>query len=1781
MPVHDLSSNKCFPLGMPNSSSTDLRLKLECRSGSSTEIFNSRIFVFGGCVLELNLFPDFNVDDIYRVFVSEVEKRKSNDSENSDFISPDNYNNYLSNECFRLSLINRKWYHYDLESTEDMGDTHNNNSNSNSTDKDDCGNDDITKGSDDNKNNKNKKKTEKNRGKKIKPDPRMFHSICIYEKFLFINGGVNFDSNNKIQVLNDLWRFDTIEKEWICCYQNGNDQLTPRFDHFMLCLPNLEIFDKNLIHPGIVIIGGLNLENEPIGKLDYFDMINEKFEILTFPYLSELLHQEDDSMEEKPLLLRESLNGVICTVCPNTKETKIAVFDKSPSVEKFEPVVIFSESVKGYRYLHQNGYDINGISNMKYPKIGIFGESMIIIGFLNDENKISSFIFNYRTHTWNKLQISCLHKIYSHKLSKGFVWESHHKVAFLGSMKMNDSFGSVNYFDNLVILSLPFTNFFGKKLNHETKDSKLSCSVGSLGSPRSLSEAKSTNSLSDHNSINNERSNSLSSFNSKNIDFQSNYNDSGHHLLLNHQSSTNNQIDEISESFAAYAHHVAQQMQVNSIRSVLPSYAIAIGKNAFERNTSLSDFDLVCCDGTVIPVPLTLCRRRWGLGFDEIFADAYAKAYIEGKAYDILESNESSNLNLESEDDLSSVNKDDNASDYSSIRSKNSYHNHTGTNSTSNSVPNFRLPFQDKDNQNSYPKSDLSPIRNIQKRASVSSRNNSIGAIHTSLTLQRASLSLSKSRNNSIGNISRSRHSSMGNISNSRRNSIGIPQSAHNTSSASRRGSVLSKTSSLMSSSINSNNSGNNAAHYRLIHQQPQTQTQKYSKEATQVISPNTDDSILSHSPTFKNDIYNGDNNNKASDDKSTKPNANNKNNNTNSTSKTLPTTEIIECFNINDIPPQAPMPGVLPDIKIIQSDNDLNLNKTDENNLFKSTFDDQKNYKKASVTDSITSNMMHIIDNNSEQNKDNLLELDVKFNPLRIPRSLYLPYSRETVHGIVEYFYSGQIGANWKLFPTGIELLLATKQLNIPLLYDLVLELFFVVLGIMEAILRSKIIKYLEKNSDIDSDEIYNLLDMKGKDDLDMDWNLLLMAMKECRRDSESTITSDMDIGVNENDINDEFTFDKNSNLDEYDILDLSDLGPTDVINKKIYDQPSPKSSKFKGLEDNEYEENLKYKVKNNRESNSPSELDSSNNELNNNLDEIRNFVKLTTGTLDEEGYDTSEDSDNGDEIKLINSFKKFNLKNNYNTSKTGENDNTENMNDKNSFNNNSIHNFKKWPSFKELLQTDNEANLSSTIISLFIETSALINDDKLMLQSIHVQELLKKYKELKKPDINNLPISESTSGYNEFNSYSNNSDMRDSVYNNLSNKRSDTLGDSSINTGISEETSGTLVNREKTQTTLCNNLVNNKTSSSLKSSFKEDNIDPLSINVIGINKNNNTNLTSIKSEPIVVNEDNYGNVPILLPQPMIVKESIDNTMYRSEEGNIGNEGHQYLHYNPHNQQEQQQQHHHYHRHHHHHHHHNKNINNDKNNKFENIGGVDEEENSNHEHHTLLPIKSATTSINSITSSGSNILHNFLHNKTTSNLSSNNDINKNYNNNDKSDKNNKSKSTSILPSKDTVVVNMSKSEGGTSIQMVLQNVLHGNNNNSGNNSNNNRPNTSWNDNNVVSSPNSSLLSGNGRSNAESNVNSGDNSLKGVKSSNFDVQSINTTLSATYGSSMMERSDSNETQSMFDNISINFGDIVGNNSKAKNRDKDKDKDKKKRKKRVATSLFGRFSRGRK
>ncbi|KAG7751452.1 hypothetical protein KL912_000585 [Ogataea haglerorum] len=816
MPPLASSASKCYWVEMPNEHDTNPANRLDVRTGASTDIYRSRILVYSGSLLPLTLKAGFSLQDVESEFEAAVA------SETDPHID---HNEYLSPEVFSLNLLNRKWIHLPAKN------------------------------------------------KLERPRPRMFHSMIVHDNYLYVYGGLCFDQHNKLKTLNDVWRFDRFDKSWKCLLPDGNSVVLRRFDHMSMFVPELHVVERPT-HHGLLFFGGVSDEAHEIIVSHIYDLVSEQW----FPNLVFRV-QEDESSEKikysardgpevevpglRSLGLRSSLNSAIpAQALDSTQQVPpIYLYHKQPD-QKHEPFITFpiGEGVAGTVMSLTSTNSTKVVPfELDYPTVGYFGENLIVTGFRPGESSISLFIFNRVSRTWMRLQISCTHSARSHRFFKGFVWNSHHKVVFLGNGKTTVTPPSVQYFSHFNAVSLPFTNTYGIEMEKAFSNAP---ETAPQHLPSSLPLDKSENT-----------------------------------------------------SFAAYSHYVAPQIMTNSIRSVFPPYAVALGKNAFERSTSIADFEFICADGTSIPVPLNLCRKRWGSRFDKLLADAYARAFADRHA--LSEVTEPSSLDSSSAE----------TEFLGSLRS---------SKTPESRAPLFRLPFSESGKS--------SPLSGTPRFGSLPpSRRSSLAASRRDSGASR--------RNSLLGYEKLSMSAKNSNL----RRSSGISSSSSSSAFSSSNRDVSEASDHLLGSPL---------ILEELPPQPPMPEVPQDTSESTP--------SFHFHSPSFG--------------------------------PKDASTSRLTQALSgVEDVDP-----------------------------LSNTSLSDRPREESVDFPDAAEAKM------------------DARF----LPRTLCLPFSKATVRAFSEFLYTGQLGSNWKVVPTCVELLMIAHLYEVPLLYDLISEALFVVIARKEAAL-------------------------------------------------------------------------------------------------------------------------------------------------------------------------------------------------------------------------------------------------------------------------------------------------------------------------------------------------------------------------------------------------------------------------------------------------------------------------------------------------------------------------------------------------------------------------------------------------------------------------------------------------------------------------------------------------------------------------------------------------------
>lgn len=158
-------------------------------------------------------------------------------------------------------------------------------------------------------------------------------------------------------------------------------------------------------------------------------------------------------------------------------------------------------------------------------------------------------------------------------------------------------------------------------------------------------------------------------------------------------------------------------------------------------------------------------------------------------------------------------------------------------------------------------------------------------------------------------------------------------------------------------------------------------------------------------------------------------------------------------------------------------------LNDEDTNSTInhgKSSFSTINEYtsKKGSISSSQRSTSVA-----TEESSDSVINTELE--PLMIPRSLYMPWSHESVSAFTEFFYTGQINPKWSFQPVAVDVFLMARLYEVPLLYDAMSEVFYALIGRKEEYIyilkdridqkfRNIVNKYLKASNSKESVESY-----------------------------------------------------------------------------------------------------------------------------------------------------------------------------------------------------------------------------------------------------------------------------------------------------------------------------------------------------------------------------------------------------------------------------------------------------------------------------------------------------------------------------------------------------------------------------------------------------------------------------------------------------------------------------------------------------------------------------------
>ncbi|SMN18498.1 similar to Saccharomyces cerevisiae YGL197W MDS3 Putative component of the TOR regulatory pathway [Maudiozyma saulgeensis] len=181
-------------------------------------------------------------------------------------------------------------------------------------------------------------------------------------------------------------------------------------------------------------------------------------------------------------------------------------------------------------------------------------------------------------------------------------------------------------------------------------------------------------------------------------------------------------------------------------------------------------------------------------------------------------------------------------------------------------------------------------------------------------------------------------------------------------------------------------------------------------------------------------------------------------------------------------------------DEKLLQKNEELNRAQHNENNnrqsisqLRSRMFSKGSNSRENSLSNipSLSDRTRPSIASFSESNDSILSTAPYDMEPLLIPRSLYLPWPTSSIKALSEFFYTGQTNGKWLLAPVALDLLVMAKLYEIPLLYTLIAEMLYSILGRKEeglfvscTTLKNGLIKQIKKLYRDDETRVENYLE-------------------------------------------------------------------------------------------------------------------------------------------------------------------------------------------------------------------------------------------------------------------------------------------------------------------------------------------------------------------------------------------------------------------------------------------------------------------------------------------------------------------------------------------------------------------------------------------------------------------------------------------------------------------------------------------------------------------------------
>lgn len=1141
------TASSCHNLQLPPTEKDD-RLNLNVRTGSASTLYNSFVFTYGGLTIGLELGEDINIAELAAIYFLRLLNSKSK-----------KLSRYLSGELFYLNLIERQWNRVDI--------------NANSPKPrprlfhevcainnrlyvfgglvipDDCAANDAYWES---------VSDPADYAKCLVPANDLWEFDLATSKWSLLHDGSGYEKNfmipkprfnYKMTVINSLTCVNRRDHFGIFIAGGKDSSSSPIYENALFDLVERKYVGGNPLY--LSVTSGNTVKDEKSGLLniqntdDNYHLAVDYCNSIIVNFVDEVDHSKkliDDKASDNvssslavPVAprhgstasdsaARSTSEESIIVYCPTKQaaqdETKnpLLSFKMGKSI-KHAKVLPIHRKKKSYTNIQSKVFAHTIPFNLRYPTGGLFGQNIVLTGFLPNDFDISIFIYNKPTGKWSRLNIFCNHDYGSHRFWGGFAWQSHHKVVLIGNYITSRTTSSIRYFTSMITVSLPITNILASS---ELAGDFYHNHLKRLQSTASSDDDDLTSGSSLHDKTTDEEDTLSSS-----LGFLSDEEDSPSRQLAMKKSprrassvskgnGSNEKINN-SISFSEYVDYAAPKTNFTKIRSVFPPAAITLGRNAFDRFGDLiSDFEFVSSDGDRIPVSLIILMERWGRFFTDLLAKGYVKAvdkfendqslitdgidhkYSKSSGSGSTSSTTSYLFKIQNQFSLTNSSKMKNSvSTTGSFSSDSTSHDPAlsktithgsaekptyhmtiplASKNHSKEAPQFRLPFQDPVSASESPKIALSPNKDLSPAPGNDVDPHATSRINPSDSAQ----SSSKEPVSAIRKDSVSSFSSSNSLLNSHLQDLppqlplpsepipAVPATPVSFRSSSRKNSLdlSSPRASLIHTLTALRNIPTNRSPKESPFASPRTsmsaQGQSTQNSTSTIVGPQ--DLSSSPMPNLRPNLTLSGSGSPTHPIKPLESSPNNSNDAISSSSSDNYLENSLASIDRriesgNPIPSNkkvssySSMTSIDSSPGLVEGDKSLALSSFSKS---QSNSSDEKVNEQSKWGQGDESHQPE--DGNTRLFKNALLNFDniesggFKMEPSLIPRKLYMPFPTSTLKAFAEYLYTGQVGNKWTLTPAALDNLSIAKFFRVPLLYDLISEVLFGIIGRKEA---------------------------------------------------------------------------------------------------------------------------------------------------------------------------------------------------------------------------------------------------------------------------------------------------------------------------------------------------------------------------------------------------------------------------------------------------------------------------------------------------------------------------------------------------------------------------------------------------------------------------------------------------------------------------------------------------------------------------------------------------------